>query len=832
MTTAPQGGATILGWKPLVIFPRERLNSRTGEAHLPAGAETCGQRRARFETDICIMHANKSLSNSLAALAARLRVHLRLLMAFLAMPSIALVAWLAVQERQAVIETHLVRTVAVADSIVETQEEPIFDTRRLLREIALSPAVHAPSAPACGAYLSAFLALRPEFANFGVPRADGELLCNATPLSARINVADRDCFRRAIETRSFSIGSYQIDRAARPASINFAYPVFAPARPDAPVGAAVAVISLDWWNKALRAAGLPEDSRAHVLDPDGRVVASFPATAAQDSPVPETFPRDTAGAPRITDQDGQRRVVLHRVLMEAANGDRVEMRLDVPVDASLAGQLNRAMLGLVVLITAVAVLWWFAERRFERGVLEPLGAAEREFRRLEQAEGMAEPAISNAAPEAGVKAVPAISQLTERVRDLWLRQRQAERAEQVTTRRLAALLSALPDLFFRLDHTGHILDFEAGKQTDLFRPPEAFLGRKMHEVLPSETARDFALHLQRLKEKGDLQSWDYQLRVQGRLKDFEARALPVPRSTEILIVICDITLRKEAERHREAVEAPLTEILENHPRAVISMDIGSPDELETVHISPGCRMIWGYGDAELMADPDLLIQAHDPDDLPLMREALLRSVRTLVPETRRFWLRDRDGARKWVEVHIGARPFSDGQHRVTTFAVDISREIEAEQQLDEQRELAFRAMKHENIGQLTGSVAHDFNNLLAVIMGNLELLRDGLADAEQIALIDRGISAAQRGAELTLSMLSFARQARLDPVEIDLNALVSNLRGWTDRTLPDNIRVETDLEAALWPVEADPASRCPSVYRGRRRPARCARSGRTCRLSS
>ena len=47
-------------------------------------------------------------------------------------------------------------------------------------------------------YLAEVLPLNPTSVNIGVPRADGELLCNARPLKAPVNVANRTYFQQTI----------------------------------------------------------------------------------------------------------------------------------------------------------------------------------------------------------------------------------------------------------------------------------------------------------------------------------------------------------------------------------------------------------------------------------------------------------------------------------------------------------------------------------------------------------------------------------------------------------------------------------------------------------
>lgn len=101
-----------------------------------------------------------------------------------------------------------------------------------------------------------------------------------------------------------------------------------------------------------------------------------------------------------------------------------------------------------------------------------------------------------------------------------------------------------------------------------------------------------------------------------------------------------------------------------------------------------------------------------------------------------------------------------------------------------------QSQKMEAIGQLAGGVAHDFNNLLAVIVGNLELLRnagpgsenagDGLADA---------LMAARRGADLTKRLLTFSRQQPLHSSVADAAQLVSNMGSVMRRIIPESIEI-------------------------------------------
>jgi PAS domain S-box-containing protein len=134
---------------------------------------------------------------------------------------------------------------------------------------------------------------------------------------------------------------------------------------------------------------------------------------------------------------------------------------------------------------------------------------------------------------------------------------------------------------------------------------------------------------------------------------------------------------------------------------------------------------------------------------------------------------------------------------VNTFVRDITQKRAAEEQL-------IQAQKMEAVGQLTGGIAHEFNNMLTVITGTIEILADAVKDNPPLATITKLISeAADRGAALTSSLLSFARKQALQPAEIDVNDLLEELARLLLATFDKKIDIVTKLDGNIWLAFAD-----------------------------
>jgi PAS domain S-box-containing protein len=128
-----------------------------------------------------------------------------------------------------------------------------------------------------------------------------------------------------------------------------------------------------------------------------------------------------------------------------------------------------------------------------------------------------------------------------------------------------------------------------------------------------------------------------------------------------------------------------------------------------------------------------------------------------------------------------------------------------------QRAQTEEALNHsqrlETVGQLTGGIAHDFNNLLTVIQGNLQVLEElpALADDPHAAqLAAAATRATWRAAELTGKLLAFSRRQVLKPTQVDVAAMLQSLADMLRRTLDQRIRIEVDAPPAGTTVVADP----------------------------
>ena len=115
-----------------------------------------------------------------------------------------------------------------------------------------------------------------------------------------------------------------------------------------------------------------------------------------------------------------------------------------------------------------------------------------------------------------------------------------------------------------------------------------------------------------------------------------------------------------------------------------------------------------------------------------------------------------------------------------------------------------QAQKLEAVGRLAGGVAHDFNNFLSVVLSYaVLLLEDEQLEQryrEDVAEMQR---AGERAADLTRQLLAFSRQQIPSRRLLDVNEIVSGMRGMLPRLLGEDIDIELCLAPDIPCIHAD-----------------------------
>jgi len=154
-------------------------------------------------------------------------------------------------------------------------------------------------------------------------------------------------------------------------------------------------------------------------------------------------------------------------------------------------------------------------------------------------------------------------------------------------RRQSGVLEAVPDMMFVLDRHYVYRDYKAGTGIAPFVPPESFLGKAIHDVLPFEVAISMEYNIDRVLDTGEVMTQAYSLGKDGEVRHFEARFAPCG-ADEVLAVVRDITQHKRNEEHirhlayydtltgmpnrqhfHELLEAAMDDARQSHARLVL-----------------------------------------------------------------------------------------------------------------------------------------------------------------------------------------------------------------------------------------------------------------------
>ncbi len=120
------------------------------------------------------------------------------------------------------------------------------------------------------------------------------------------------------------------------------------------------------------------------------------------------------------------------------------------------------------------------------------------------------------------------------------------RSLEVSDRRTSALLNAIPDNVYRVRADGTFLDAHMKQNLTVFGGPDAFIGRKIPQILPHDIAEALMAALERVLATGEVERVEYELQFEGSTRYIEARIV-WSGEDEVVAITRDFTDLKRSE---------------------------------------------------------------------------------------------------------------------------------------------------------------------------------------------------------------------------------------------------------------------------------------------
>jgi two-component system cell cycle sensor histidine kinase/response regulator CckA len=245
-----------------------------------------------------------------------------------------------------------------------------------------------------------------------------------------------------------------------------------------------------------------------------------------------------------------------------------------------------------------------------------------------------------------------------------------------------------------------------------------------------------------------------------------------------------LALRHSEERYRELVD-----------NAIYGIYRETVDG-RFLQVNPALVRMLGYESSKELMDLSALAAYRNPEDhVQLLLDEYHRTGRVVGAEVE--WKR-KDGLPLLVRLSGRGVPNTSGDLQELEIIVeDVTERRALEKQLHQVR-------KFEAIGQLAGGIAHDFNNVIGAMMGWAELGSEQAPPDSRLSEYFKKIrTQAGRAAGLTRQLLAFARRQILEPQDIQLNTVVTDVLSLLEKVIGKDVEIRTSLAAELSPVRAD-----------------------------
>ncbi|MHB8840005.1 MAG: PAS domain S-box protein, partial [Gemmatimonadaceae bacterium] len=392
-------------------------------------------------------------------------------------------------------------------------------------------------------------------------------------------------------------------------------------------------------------------------------------------------------------------------------------------------------------------------------------------------------------------------------RDVTARQRadaEAKRSQAI----LQSVADGTTDAVFVKDLRGLYLMCNSAACGFVGKSRDEVLGHDDTALFGADEARAIMDADREILRAGVTRTYEERATCAGKFRTFSATKGPLRdeqgRVVGLFGISRDITARRSAEEALKERNRFVEALLEHAPVgfAVNTISDGTP-----VFVSKKFEHIYGVAEGSITSVDDFFERVY-PD--PVIREQMRSRIMAdmMSGDIRRMHWDDvpltlSNGERRYVNaMNI---PLIEQDLMISTVQ-DVTARKRAEEEASALQAQLQQSRRLESVGLLAGGVAHDFNNMLGVILASAEL---AMAQVEPAAPLYEDLheiwKAAERSAELTRQLLTFARQQTILPRRLDLNEAVVNSLEMLRRLVGEHVEVQWTAGETLWSVTVDPS---------------------------
>ncbi len=376
---------------------------------------------------------------------------------------------------------------------------------------------------------------------------------------------------------------------------------------------------------------------------------------------------------------------------------------------------------------------------------------------------------------------------------------------------LAATLDAAVEAIVVIEQGGTIVRVNPATERLFGYTSQELVGAPVHQLMPEPYRSQHGSYVERYLSSGEPHIIGIGREVAGRRKDGSVFPLDLSvgeclggKRRLFVGLMRDLTERKRLTEALELREQELSSILDNSLVGTAVLDTSG----RFLEVNRACREASGYNEAEILAkDLPELAPAEEQEEIRRVFERMRRGEITHARLEHRFVTKD--GPVRSFSVHAALLRGAAGQQRIVAQLVDITDQVEAQRDAQENRERLAHLNRLSMLGELAAGIAHELNQPLGAISNYAQAakrtLERGAEDPEKhVELLEKIAAQALRAGQVISRLRAHARQRHSERLLLDLNRTLREITRLGElETRHTGTRIELRLVPDLPMVLAD-----------------------------